>query len=159
MIDEHNQSLFYCFVSQETMTRLIATLYFSLIFHHAFRCLPETKLEYCNMVQSDPHQILRIIPAGNRFRLQMSDMTEFCNSDSIGDGSNRLCENIQELTPLMSTSLAGNLMEFCNQDSQISQRQFHRRQELVLSIQPNITIERQGSHTTARFNPPACNML
>ena len=140
------------------MTRLIPTLYLSLIFHYAFCCLPETKPEYCNMVEN--HQMERIID-GNPWELEMSDMIEFCNSDSIGDDSNnRLCENLQELTPIMSTSLAGNLTEFCNPDSQILRRQFRGRQApLVLSIQPNIRIERQGRHALGHLSGLGCNIL
>ena len=73
-------------------------------------------------------------PLGNHFQAQ--DLTEFCNSDSVGDRSNGLCENIQELTPHLSTSLAGNLTEFCNPDSQL---QFRGRPGRILTveIQPN----------------------
>ena len=143
VIEEHDLlHLIICF--SRTMKCLIPTFYLSLIFHYASCCLPETKPEYCNMVQSDPHQMERILD-GNRWELQMSDVTEFCNSDSIGDGSNHLCESIQELTPIMSTSLAGNLTEFCNPESQILRRQFRGRQApLEISIQPNIAIGRQG---------------
>ena len=53
----------------------------------------------------------RIFPAGSPFT--MRNMTEFCNFDSVRDGGqNSLCENIQELIPVISTSLAGNLTEF-----------------------------------------------
>ena len=119
------------------MTRLIQTVFFVLIFHHAFCCLslPETKPELCSNLLSNPQQMQRMSAStGDHFRTQ--DLTEFCNSDSVGDRSNGLCENIQELTPHLSTSLAGNLTEFCNPDSQL---QFRGRPGRILTveIQPN----------------------
>ena len=132
------------------MTHLtLAIILISLILHRAYGCLPDTKQDYCNIVRSDPHQLERIIPSlritGLRFN--MTDMIEFCNSDSVGNGQNGLCENIQELTPLLPTSLASNLTQFCNPDSQISRRYFNGRQVQVVSIQPNMGMESRGVHT------------
>ena len=81
-------------------------------------------------------------PLGNNFQAQ--DLTEFCNSDSVGDHSNGLCENIQELTPHLSTSLAGNLTEFCNPDSQL---QFRGRPGRILTVE----IQRNAAEGN-RFN-------
>ena len=124
------------------MTHLIQTIFFILIFHHAFCCLslPETKPELCSNLQSNPQQMQRMsVSTGNHFRAQ--DLTEFCNSDSVGDRSNGLCQNIQELTPHLPTSLAGNLTEFCNPDSQLRRRPVRI---LTVEIQPNTAMERNG---------------
>ena len=93
------------------MTHLILAVYLTLILHPAYGCLPATKQDYCNIIRSDPHQVERIVPALRitGLRYNISDMTEFCNSDFVGDGHNGLCEDIQVLTTLMATSLAANL--------------------------------------------------
>ena len=132
------------------MTRLILAVYLTLILHPAYGCLPATKQDYCNIIRSDPHQVERIVPALRItvLRYNISDMTEFCNSDFVGDGHNGLCEDIQVLTPLMPTSLAGNLTQFCNPESQISKSKFDRRQaQFIMSTQPNISMESRGVHT------------
>ena len=143
------------------MTRLIPTVYLFFVLHHAYGCLPDTKQEYCNIVRSEPYQIERIIPADSPFT--MRNMTEFCNFDSVRDGGqNSLCENIQELIPVIPTPLAGNLTEFCSTGSQISRRKTGRQTRVV-----SIAIESKGiqsqyercSSPFTRCRFPHCNIL
>ena len=153
MIDRYIRVIIHSFFKVTNMACLTQTVLFSLIFNHAFCCLtlPETKPELCsNLLQSNTQQMQRMqnaVPTGNHFRMQ--DLTEFCNSDSVGDRSNGLCENIQELTPHMPASLAENLTYFCNPDSQ---RQFRGRpaQILTVEIQPNMNIEGNSLNVSIR---------
>ena len=115
-------------------------VFLSLIFHHVFCCLspePQTKSELCTRLQSIPQNSF---PVGNGFN--MRDLEEFCDSNSVGDGRNGLCEHIHELTPQLPTFLAGNLTEFCNQDPKVLRRRFSGRPGGVEIFQPNIIMDR-----------------
>ena len=94
------------------MTRLIQAVFLALIFQHAFCCFSQiqTKPELCNNLQSNPQN--SVLADANGF--SMEDLITFCHSDSMGDGRNGLCEQLNQLTPHLSTSLANNLTEFCN---------------------------------------------
>ena len=99
------------------MTRLIQAVFLALIFQHAFCCFSQmqTKPELCSNLQSNPQQMERML-VGN---VRMQDLREFCNSDSVRDPSNGICERLPELAPQLPASLAGNLTEFCNPAPQI----------------------------------------
>ena len=132
-----------------------------LIFDQAYGCfpLPQSKEQLCAELQMTNWNRTEGFPNG---AITVRNLTEFCESDSVGDASNNgLCENVQTAiqSPYIPSELANNLTEFCNPDSNILRNEFRQRgqRERIYDQMDQENSEFSSGRMGRREFPPDCN--
>ena len=131
------------------MTSLTSTLFLSLIFHQVLCCMPPnsspTKENFCaNLATSNMDFSIA------------KNLTEFCQSGSVGETGNSLCEMDINDGFIQNTGLANEVAEFCNPGSPILR---NREINIRVGISQDASTDQDTDRYRIKIVDPMCAIM